>query len=61
MIEVCRPDQPSLASHTQLHAEVLSLRRQHGSFEGLRLALLDGNGGAVERSGGDEAQSAPRL
>ena len=31
------------------------------TIKGLRLALLDGNGGAVERWGGDEAQGRTRL
>jgi len=31
------------------------------TIKGLRLALLDGNGGAVERWGGDEAHSRARL
>ena len=31
------------------------------TIEGLRLALLDGNGGAVERWGGDEAHGRARL
>jgi hypothetical protein len=41
MIEVCTPDQPSLASHTQLQPEVLSLLRQHGSFrDGSHMTML---------------------